>query len=238
MYKKLGVFGLGIAMLFNIQLMAANIGFIENPDIDPQDVIKKYITAVGGMANISKIKNATMVMEAEFQGAKITIKSISDQEKKRLVQETSFMGNVAQRTILVDGKAKVTAMGQEQVLSEEMVEMMTSQTFVFPEAHYQALGYSLKVVGDEEVNGESAHILEITAKNGMVTKEYYSKSSGLKLRTSSEATGDVNYGSYEKVDGVLVPKSISIKNPMLPVALEAKLVSIAFNTALSDEDFK
>lgn len=238
MYKKLGILGLAIAMLFNVQLIAGNMGVIENPDIDPQDVINKYITAVGGMANISKIKNATMVMEAEFQGAKITIKSISDQEKKRLVQETSFMGNVAQRTILADGKARVTAMGQEQVLSEEMVEMMTSQTFVFPEAHYQALGYSLKVVGDEEVNGESAHILEITAKNGMVTKEYYSKSSGLKLRTSSEATGDVNYGSYEKVEGVLVPKSISIKNPMLPVALEAKLVSIAFNTALSDEDFK
>jgi hypothetical protein len=236
MFKKIGVLGFALALLFNVQTIAGILN--ERPNIDPQDVINKYIDAVGGLANISKIKNATMVMEAEFQGAKIVIKSIADQEKKRLVQETSFMGNVAQRTVLSNGKAKVTAMGQEQELSDEMVEMMNSQTFVFPEAHYKALGYSLNVVGDEEVNGESAHILEITAKNGMVTKEYYSKSSGLKLRTSSEATGDINYGSYEKVEGVLIPKSLSIKNPMLPVALEAKLVSIAFNSTLSDEDFK
>lgn len=233
MKKKTGL--IALALLVSVQLFA---GSFDRPFVDPKEVINKYIQAVGGKENISKIRNATMVMEAEFQGSKITIKSVADQENKRLLQETSFMGNVAQKTVLANGKATMTAMGQEQAIPDEMVDMMTSQTFVFPEAHYEALGYSLKVLGEEEVNGEKAHVLEITARNGMVTKEYYSKSSGLKLRTSSQATGDVEYGDYEKEEGVMIPKTVSIKNPMLPVALEAKLVSIVFNTDLTDEDFK
>jgi hypothetical protein len=211
------------------------ISVIEN---DPATVINNYIKAVGGQEVINKIKNSVLIMEADFQGNAITIKGISDQENGRMIQETSVMGNVAQKTVLVNGKGTMSAMGQEQELTEEMVSMLKAQTFVFPESRYEELGYKMELQGTEKVEEEEAHKLIITAANGMKTVEYYSVASGLKLRTSSDATGEITYLDYSEIEGVKVPTRLSIKNPMLPVALEAKLVSLKFNQELSDEDFK
>jgi len=228
------------------QAMAHDLGYPENfkvpyetgiLDNDPESIIENYIKAVGGKNNIAKIKNSVIVMEAEFQGAGIIIKGISDQENGRLLQETSVMGNVAQKTVLSNGKGKISVMGQDQELTEDMVNVLKAQTYVFPEDHYMELGYSLELQGTEEIEGETAHRMIITASNGMKTSEYYSVKSGLKLRTSSEATGDITYSHYEEVEGVKIPMKLSIKNPMLPVALEAFVVSIKFNQDLSDEDF-
>lgn len=205
---------------------------------DPNQVLAKYIQAVGGKENVSKIKNAVMTMEAEVQGMTILIKGISDQENGRLVQETSVMGNVASKTILANGKGKVIAMGQEQELPEDMISLMKAQTYVFPEEHYEAMGYQLELRGTEDVDGEEAHTLIITAPNGMKTVEYYSVKSNLKLRTSSEVSGDITYSNYQEIDGVKVPMAMTIKNPMMPMALEAKVTSMKFNQELSDDDFK
>jgi hypothetical protein len=205
---------------------------------DPTTIIANYIKAIGGKANVEKLKNSVLLMEAEFQGMTIVTRVISDQVNGRLLQETSVMGDVAQKTVLFDGKGKISAMGQEQELTEEMVGMLKAQTYVFPEMHYKDLGYEMEVQGTEIINEEDTHKLIITAPNGMKTVEYYSVASGLKLRTSSEATGDVTYMDYSEIDGIKVPMRLSIKNPMLPVALETKVVSVKFNQELSDKDFR
>jgi hypothetical protein len=213
----------------------ASTTLVEN---DPTTIIDNYIKAVGGKANVSKIKNSVLVMEADFQGNAIVIRGISDQENGRMLQETSVMGNVAQKTVLANGKGKMSGMGQEQELTEEMVSVLKAQTYVFPEMHYKDLGYVLEAQGTEKIDEEDAYKLIITAPNGMKTVEYYSVSSGLKLRTSSDATGEISYLDYTEIEGVKVPTKLAIKNPMLPVTLEAKMISLKFNQVLSDEDFK
>lgn len=204
---------------------------------DPETIIANYIEAVGGKANVDKIRNSVMIMEAEFQGTSLVIKGISDQENNRLLQETSVMGNVAQKTVLVNGKGKMIAMGQEQELPEEMVTSLKAQTFVFPELHYKELGYTLEAQGTEEIEGEMANILVISAPNGTKTTEYYSVASGLKLRSSSDVQGDVMFKDYTEVESVMIPMTLLIKNAMLPTALETKITSIKFNQELTDEDF-
>jgi phosphotransferase system IIB component len=205
---------------------------------DPETILATYIKAVGGMDNISKIKNSVMEMQADFQGTSILIKGISDQEGKRMVQETSVGGNVVQKTILINGKGSMSIMGQDQDLPEEMVQMLKAQIYVFPEEHYEELGYGLELQGTEDIDGEEAHKLIISAPNGMKTVEYYAVDSGLKIRTSSDATGDISYGDYQLIEGVKVPMSLTISNPMMPVALEAKVIVMKFNQPLTDQDFK
>ncbi|TVP43079.1 MAG: peptidase, M16 family protein [Mongoliibacter sp.] len=205
---------------------------------DPETVISNYLKAVGGKDNIAKIKNSVITMEADFQGTVIKIKGISDSENERMVQETSIMGNIAQRTVLANGKATLIAMGQEQVVPEDMIQSLKAQVYVFPEEHYQEMGYDLELQGTEDIEGEEAHKLVITTSNNMKTVEYYSVASGLKLRTSSDAAGDITYSDYEEVDGVKFPMKMTIKNPMMPMALETKVTSLEFNQELSDEDFK
>lgn len=205
---------------------------------DPATVISNYIKAVGGEEKVKSIKNASMTAEANFQGQIIQIKTVADSEKVRLMQSTSVGGNVMQKTILADGKGQMMVMGQVQQLPDETAAMLKPQTFVFPEQFYESMGFKIAYIGTEAVNGEDAHHLQITAPNGMVTNEFYATSSGLKLRTNNATTGDIFYSDYQEVEGIMFPMMLTIKNPMLPVALEAKMVSVKFNQTLSDADFQ
>jgi hypothetical protein len=80
-------------------------------------------------------------------------------------------------------------------------------------------------------------MLIITTPSGMQTVEYYSVSTGLKLKTSSEMTGDIVYSNYEEVNGLKFPKLLTITNPMMPMAMEAKVISIELNKTLEDSLF-
>ncbi|MCH7413276.1 peptidase, M16 family protein [Belliella sp. R4-6] len=205
---------------------------------DPQTVIANYINAIGGQENVDKIRNVYMMAEADFQGAKIEMLTISDSENVRMKQQVSAMGNVQQKTILVDGKCTMTVMGQEQPVPEEMISSLVLQVYIFPETRYEELGIELELRGTEEVNGEEAHVLVVNLPNGMKTLEYFSVKSGLKLKTSSDAAGDITYTDYQEIEGVLIPQTATIQSPMLPFALETKFTTIEFNRELTDEDFK
>lgn len=205
---------------------------------DPETIIANYIKAVGGEAKVKAIKNASMTAEADFQGQAILIKTIADSENSRMMQSTTVGGNEVQKTLLVDGKGQMLMMGQVQKLPEETVALLKPQTYVFPEQFYSEMGFELEFLGTEDVDGQQSNKIGITAPNGMVTNEFYSVESGLKLRTSSDATGEITYSDYQEVDGVMFPMMLTIKNPMLPVALEAKMISVKFNQTLSDSDFQ
>ncbi|MDX5339037.1 MAG: peptidase, M16 family protein [Cyclobacteriaceae bacterium] len=205
---------------------------------EPSVILEKYLQAVGGKEKLGKIKNVSMTALADFQGQSIEIKSIADSENQRMMQSTAVSGNVMQKTFYVDGKAQVMAMGQVQELPEEMAALLKAQTYVFPEAHYEELGYQLSSLGSEMMDGIEVEGIQITLPNGMITKEYYAVATGLKHKTSSQAAGDITYSDYQEVEGVLYPMMLSIKNPMLPVALEAKITSLEFNRQLSDSDFQ
>ena len=205
---------------------------------DPATIIATYIKAVGGMDKVMAIKNAHFTAEAMFQGQIIEIKTIADAENSRLMQSTSVGGNVMQKTLFSGGKGQMLVMGQVQELPDEMAMMLKPQTYVFPEIHYESMGFKLALLATEEIEGEQVNKLEITAPNGMVTTEYYSVKTGLKLKSSSLATGDVLYSDYQEIEGVNFPMLLTIKNPMLPVALEAKMISVKFNQALTEEDFQ
>ncbi len=205
---------------------------------DVATVISNYLQALGGEEKIKSIKNASMTAEANFQGQTIEIKTISDAENGRLMQSTSVGGNVMQKTTLAGGKGQMLVMGQTQELPASAMGMLKSQTFLIPELYYEEIGFKTGYVGVEDVDGIQAHKLEVTSPEGIVINEYYSIETGLKLKSSSGNTGDVVYSDYQEVDGVKFPMLLTIKNPMLPVPLEAKIVSLKFNQTLADADFQ
>ncbi|GMQ27210.1 hypothetical protein Aoki45_38930 [Algoriphagus sp. oki45] len=231
----LGLVSFSDVLAFGNPENSSEVAIIEN---DPATVIANYIKAVGGKDKVNAIKNAKLVMEANIQGQVLELSSIADAENSRMIQTTSVGGNVLQKTMFVNGKAQVMAGGQVQELPDETAAMLKPQTFVFPEERYEEMGFALAYVGVEQIDGEDVHVLDITAPIGIVTKEYYSVATGLKVRTSSDATGEITYSDYQEVDGIKFPMTMTIKNPMLPVPMEAKIKSIEFNASLMDSDFQ
>ncbi|MEP0711916.1 peptidase, M16 family protein [Algoriphagus sp.] len=202
-----------------------------------QEVIANYVKATGGEAKMKAIHNMDMNMQAEIQGMVLDISSVIDQQNQRLLNVTEMNGNVISRTVMKDGTAKVSAMGQEQTLTGEQLEAMKNQIYAFRELYLEELGITATYEGTAEVAGEQAHKLAFSTGGDADTIEYYSVATGLKLQTESTTAGTVTYQDYKEVDGLVMPMVMMISNSMLPMPLEAKITSIKFNQELDSSIF-
>jgi len=77
---------------------------------------------------------------------------------------------------------------------------------------YKAKGYTLDYLGTEDVDGTEAHKLRVTRSNGDVTYVYLDPDYFLEVRTVNRRIEHgvpnetvIDYGDYEKVNGVYFP---------------------------------
>ncbi|WP_194777876.1 LolA-like protein [Pararhodonellum marinum] len=207
-----------------------------DPEVDA--VIEKYIESIGGKSKVDAVKNVSLLMTTEIQGMQLEIRTISDSENGRMIQETTMDGNTISQTILNGDNGKVIAMGNPQNLSAEQVKLLRPQTYVFPEQHYESLGYSSSYGGTEQVNGEEAHKIVVKTDGGQETNDYYSVASGLKIKTYGEVLGEVTYSDYQEVEGILMPMTMTINNPMVPATMIGKVTEVKINVDLDDSMFE
>ncbi|PRY84381.1 M16 family metallopeptidase [Mongoliibacter ruber] len=207
-------------------------------DIDAESVIQNYLEAIGGADKAKEIKTSKMESVAEIQGMKLGMSYIYDEQNQAFSNKVSMMGNVASHTLIKDGKATVTAMGQSQELTDEQYEAAKMSMFIFPELHYEMMGYSLELDGIREIEGEQAFKMVVSNPTGATTINYYSVDSGLKLKSESAETGEMFFSDYEEVEGIKYPMMMILKSPMIPMPLEAKVEKVAFNVTISEDDLK
>jgi hypothetical protein len=208
------------------------------PEKTPQEIINDYIDAIGGAKKISAVKTIVLVMEAEIQGMKIEIDTNRDMEGLRLMQQMVVDGNVMQKTVVKDDEGYMSMMGQVKTLSEDELATLKTNIYAFPEMHYEDMGFSVTRGENATINGEEAYTLKVTNSAGLESKEYFSVSSGLKLKMVAEVAGDIIFDDYKEVEGIMFPMKVTISNPMLPVPMETHVVSIQVNESLDNSLFE
>lgn len=209
--------------------------------ITAQDVINNYLIAVGGEANLRKIKDVTINMAASIQG--MTIDAITKQMAPNKMLSTMTMGgNVLQRQVFDGTRGKVTAMGQTRELSGADLEELKMQAVLFPELQLAALGFSLELAGIEPVDGKDAYNVRITSATGRVRNEFFCIETGLRLKiqiTQETPMGQMSiitlFGDYKEVQGVKFPHTI--KQQLGPQAIDMKVSTITINSGLTPATF-
>jgi zinc protease len=207
-------------------------------EISAEQVIDSYIQAIGGREKAKSIKTGKMEAVAEIQGTKLTMAYVYDEANHAFNNKIQAMGNVLSNTTIRDGKAVVSAGGQTMELTDEQFEATKMNMFIFPELHFEELGYSLELDGVKDVEGDDAYKLVITNPTGSQQINYYSVSSGLKIKSESAENGEVFYSEYQDHDGIKYPMMSTVKSPMIPVPLAAKVEKLEFNVSISEEDLK
>ncbi|WP_143959670.1 M16 family metallopeptidase [Litoribacter populi] len=208
-----------------------------NEDITVEEIFEKYIEAIGGRENVEKVETAKITSSAEVQGMKLNLTSIHDEPNRQFAQSVEMMGNVASRTVIKDGKAKVTAMGQSQELNDEQFEAVKMSMFIFPELHYEEMGYTMEVDGVADIEGKDAYKVIIRNPTGSEIVNYYSVEDGLKLRNENPMAGDTTYEEYQEYEGVMFPKVATMKSPQIPVPLKTVVETLEINSEISEADF-
>lgn len=207
-------------------------------DITAAGVISRYINSIGGEDKVKAIKTSKLDAVAEIQGMKLNMLYVYDENQEAFSNKIMMMGNVASNTVIKNGKATITAMGQKQELTDEQYESLKMSMFIFPELHFDDLGYSVELDGVKDVDGKDAYKVVISNPTGSTQAYYYSVDSGLKIKSESAEAGETFYNDYQDVDGVLYPMSMLVKSPAIPMPLESKVEKIKFNVEISEEDFR
>ena len=211
---------------------------VADADMTAEKVLDKYLEAIGGKEKVSQIKSAKISMDASVMGTALNISFVYDPENNRYAQRQSVGGNVLIRTKIENGKGSMTMQGQNRDMEAAQYEEAVLNSFLFPEAVYNKMGYSLTFDGLKDVEGTPAYKVIISSPSGAKLTNYYAQDSGLKIKYENPASGDTFYSDYQEKEGVLLPMTWTIKSPMIPVPLEAKVTSMELNVPITDEDLK
>ncbi|WP_209329817.1 M16 family metallopeptidase [Lunatimonas salinarum] len=204
--------------------------------LDASGILQAYLEAIGGVGPAENIKTLKMELSTEIQGNKISMIMVQDVPNEIMVQKVLMAGNEVSKTIMKDGKATISAMGQSQTLPDEQFEYLKMSMWAVPELFYETMGYTLSVDGVTEIDGEAAYKLIITNPTGGELVNYYSVATGLKLRSEDSLSGETTYKNYEAYEGVLLPVSLSVQSPMIPVPLEFEVQELEVNGPVSEQD--
>lgn len=207
-------------------------------DITGEQVIEKYIEAIGGRVALMKVKDIQKTAEMSMQGQKLSLVTMQKAPNK-YKESMTMQGMVVQQQTFDGTKGAVSGMQGSKTLEGEELKALAEQAVLFSELTYGKTGYKLEVKGIENINDSDAYKVKITSPSGEKLTQYFDVKSGLKVRTVStqgEATVTIDSGDYKEVGGIMFPHTSKIAAG--PQNIEAKTTEIKINSGITDDTFK
>ncbi len=204
-----------------------------------EDILNKYIDAIGGADKVNSIESLKLVYEGEAMGSKIKV------EEKRTADkfaQTTYMNESPMMGVVAKGDELYMKQGPNKMsLPEDMKKDMMNVMGIFPEQAFLVNG-AAKLAGVEQVDGKDAYKLDLSG-NVINASFFYDVESGLKVKETSVITMNgqtQNQAStlkaYQEVDGVMFP---AVKTQSFgPQEIEVKLLEAIINKEVSEADFE
>jgi zinc protease len=210
-----------------------------------ETVMDQYVEATGGKAAYEKIKNRMTTGTIEIPGANIkgTIK-VTEAAPNRLLAVTEF-GPTGKMTQATDGKSAwmlSPVIGDRLLEGEEKDAFLLSAEF-HRDVRWKEVYQKVECTGIEDVDGKPAYKVVVTPKTGKPITQFFDKTSHLEVKRVmtqksplGEIEGETYLGDYKKVDGVLMPFSVTQK--VAGQEMHMKLTEVKQNLDLPADTFK
>jgi hypothetical protein len=183
------------------------------------EIVNKYIDALGGKSKIAQIKNIYMEGTVDAQGQQIVIKNwqIVNTCKR---DEFTVMGMTGYSIVTKDsGWTFSPFQGQktaEPMTAEQVKKEKVDLDEVFPLTTYKEKGYKLEYKGKDDVDGTDAYKLELTINDSNVETYFIDPNTYYIMRVKEKATingkteeGTTDFTNYQKTaDGFMFPMSV------------------------------
>lgn len=207
-------------------------------------LLDKYTTAIGGKAEIAKLKDFSLTYKGEVQEQPFTL-DIYRKKPNMMLSVAAVGGNEIDRSA-TNGKVSARQGMQGKTVQEgkDLQNALTRANF-FWEADAAKAGVTANVLGVEKVNNADAIKVEFKYPSGDVWTEYFDANTFLRIRkveTRQIPNGPIalstDYSDYTKVAGtnVLVPGTVL--QPVGPMTVTLKLQESKANTGLKDSIFE
>jgi zinc protease len=211
--------------------------------VTAENIFKKSITAQGGEAAMSAIKDLALSGTASVQG------QILDYNTKYVLPngylQSISMGPNSLSKQLVKGTAySVTQQGQEAPLEDKDKEELDESAALFPETYLlKKSGYTFAVKGIEPVDGKDAYNVEVKSPKGRVYNLYYDVATGMRVKEAKTEEGpqgkmttSITTSEFKTYNGVKLPVKQVFDAGAFKLNIEIKDVKV--NQGLKLEDLK
>ena len=200
-------------------------------------VINTYITAIGGVKKLKKIKDATINSGATMQNMPISLDLYFKAPDKMLLQVGSG-AMVFAKQIYNAGKGLSSSPmnGETKPIEGDELAAMKESAMIFPEMYYSSLGYTSELLGiEEQKNQKQYYKVQVNKGGDRKDIEYYDTQTGLKMRVESKDQF-TEYSDYKAVDGIMYPHGLT--QNMGPQTINFVVSSVKLNSKLKDDLFE
>ena len=194
-----------------------------------EQVLEKYVTALGGKAAIEKVKSriTTGTFEIPEDGTKGTVTFYTKApNKRRYTIEVAGFGQIDQCFDGATGWASNPQAGVRDLSEAELAQERISADFYGP-LNIGSTFSGLAVKGKEKVGEKEAFVIEGKESTGGPRVMYFDVATGLLIRVTvvREAEGNQvtveNYlDDYREVDGVKVPHRLTQVQPQFRIVTQ------------------
>ena len=183
------------------------------------EIIAKYIEAIGGRAKIDALKSMKMTGKMVMMGGMEIPLSVKTKRPNRVRSDFTFQGMTG--TQAFDGKIGWMVMPfsgklEPEKMSDEMTRIMADEADMDgPLVDYRKKGHQIELVGKDEIEGAEVYKLKVSKKNGSVEyhfldAEYFLpiKVKGKRPFMGSEMEYEQTFGDYKEVAGLMMAHSV------------------------------
>lgn len=207
-----------------------------------EEVINKYIAAIGGKDALMKVTDMTTSMTSDGQMGTIMIT-----RKQKLPNKFSMVINANGMEVMKqtgDGsKVVMGGMQGSRTIDGPAAQQMIVMNTIFPELRYTEMGVKTTLVGPEKVDGKDTYKLSHTIADGSATwTDNFDATTGLKVQSTmtmkspqGEMTTTSTFSDYKDSNGIKFPMTLNQQSPRGPMTMSVGNVKI--NKGLKDSDF-
>jgi hypothetical protein len=195
------------------------------------DIVNKYVAAIGGKDALSSVKSLILENSVSVQGMDLT-STTTILVGKGYKNETEFQGTKMVNCVTDKGGWVLNPMmgaPTPTALPDDQAKAGRIQTLVDPLANYAANGYKVELIGQDTAD----YKLKMTG-NGVEVTYYINMKTYLadKLVNKGSVGGQdgettISFSDYRKTDaGILYPYATAIETPQYSLAMTIKKLTV------------
>ncbi|MGH2645063.1 MAG: insulinase family protein, partial [Chitinophagaceae bacterium] len=190
-------------------------------NVTAESIIQHYLQAIGGEAKLKSVKDLSMKLSANMMGRQFEMDQQYLLPDKHLMKMIIPDQNATIMKVVVNGDSvSMQRMGQDITLQGAEKEELKQNTNPFPEMDFLSEKDTLKLLGEQKINGQDTYAVKVTNEKGHNATYYFDTKTGYELRKASTVKTPqgmtlknvTDMSDYKLVDGIEFPYNIVTQN--------------------------
>lgn len=217
---------------------------------DLDAIIAQNLEAKGGEAKLRSVESARVTGTLTMGGGQMQAPFVWEwKSPNKMRLEFTIQGMTAVQAFDGDTAWMImpfTGSTEPQKMTGDQLDAIEEQAdFTGPLVDPEEKGYTLELLGEEEVDGTPAYKIQVTQEDGDVSYLYLDKDYGLEIQSQARRTMQTGQevemttaiGDYKEVDGLMIAHSYDIQVPGGPGGQNLTFDTVDLNVELPDDRF-